>query len=99
FDKANAVYRTLERITRRLEELGIPYAVVGGLALFQHGFRRFTEDVDLLVTREGLQRIHENLEGRGYVPPFTGSKHLRDADTGVRVEFLVTGEFPGDGKP
>jgi hypothetical protein len=33
------------------------------------------------------------------VAPFTGSRNLRDAESGVRVEFLVTGEYPGDGKP
>ena len=64
-----------------------------------HGFRRFTEDVDILVTREALKAIHERLEGLGYVPPFAGSKNLRDTDSGVRIEFLVSGEFPGDGKP
>jgi hypothetical protein len=79
--------------------LGIPYAVAGGLALFAHGFRRFTEDVDLLVTAEGLARIHKELEGLGYVPPFKGSKQLRDTDSKVRIEFLVSGQFPGDGKP
>jgi hypothetical protein len=26
-------------------------------------------------------------------------KNLRDTQTGVRIEFLVTGQFPGDGKP
>jgi len=51
------------------------------------------------VTREGLTAIHEQLEGRGYVPPFAGSKNLRDTDSGVRIEFLVTGDYPGDGKP
>jgi hypothetical protein len=60
---------------------------------------RFTEYVDILVGRDDLKRIHEKLEGRGYVPPFPGSKNLRDAQTGVRIEFLVTGAFPGDGKP
>jgi hypothetical protein len=39
------------------------------------------------------------LEGRGYLPPFAGSKQLRDTENGVRIEFLVTGEYPGDGKP
>jgi hypothetical protein len=73
--------------------------LVGGMALFFHGYRRFTEDVDILVTRQGLQEVHRQLEGLGYVPPFAGSKQLRDAETGVRVEFLVTGEYPGDGKP
>lgn len=98
FEGKSAVQDTLRRIAARLDELGIPYVVVGGMALFQHGFRRFTEDVDLLLTEDGLRRTHEALEGLGYVPPFAGSKHLRDTTTGVRVEFLVTGQFPGDGK-
>jgi hypothetical protein len=93
------VHLALRRITGRLRELAVPHALVGGMALFFHGFRRFTEDVDILVTREGLQRIHEQLEGRGYLPLFPGSRGLREAESGVRIEFLVTGEFPGDGKP
>lgn len=99
FEKESAVHKTLLKITKRLSELGIPYAVVGGMAMFFHGYRRFTEDVDILVTPEGLQRIHAELEGLGYLPRFQGSRHLRDEELGVRVEFLVAGNFPGDGKP
>jgi hypothetical protein len=93
-----AVHQTLRRIARRLNELGIPYAVVGGLSLFAHGYQRFTKDVDLLVTREGLTRIHKELEGLGYKPVFRGSKNLQDTESRVNVEFLVAGQFPGDGK-
>src|SRR5262245_50552649 len=85
FEGSSAVQRALAKITRRLGELGIPYAVVGGMALFRHGFRRFTEDVDILVRREGLKTIQERLTGLGWVPPFSGSKNLRDAELGVRV--------------
>jgi hypothetical protein len=99
FEEGGAVQQTLRRIAKRLDELGVPYAVVGGLALFFHGYRRFTEDVDVLVTKDDLKRIHEKLEGLGYLPPFQGSKHLRDTESGVKVEFLTTGEYPGDGKP
>lgn len=99
FEKESAVHKSLERIARRLDELGVPYAVAGGMALFYHGFRRFTEVVDILVTREGLKKIHDSLEGLGYVPPFQGSKNLRDAQSGVKIEFLITGDYPGDGKP
>ncbi len=99
FEEKSAVHNALRKITRRLKELGIPYAVAGAMAMFLHGYRRFTEDVDLLVTPEGLQVIHQKLEGLGYLPPFGGSKQLRDAESGVRIEFLVTGGFPGDGKP
>jgi len=93
------VHQTLTQITRRLSELGIPYAVVGGMALVAHGYLRTTVDVDLLVTPEGLKAIHEKLEGMGYLPPFEGSKNLRDTRTGVRIEFIATGQYPGDGKP
>jgi len=93
------VHQALHRISEKLRELGIPYAVAGGMALNAHGFRRATVDVDVLVTEDGLRAIHAALEGLGYVPPFKGSKNLRDVDSSVRIEFLVAGQFPGDGKP
>jgi hypothetical protein len=99
FEEKSAVQDTLLKIARRLGDLGIPYAVVGGMAMYKHGYRRFTEDVDFLVTPEGLKEIHDRLDGLGYVPPFAGSKQLRDTATGVRIEFLISGGFPGDGKP
>lgn len=99
FEEKSAVQDALHRICKKLNGLGVPYAVVGGMALFQHGLRRFTEHVDILVTRESLERIHEQLEGLGYVRPFAKSKNLRETATGVRIEFLLTGDYPGDGKP
>jgi hypothetical protein len=99
FMRDDPVFKTLRTITAKLRELGVPYAVAGGMALVAHGYDRTTVDVDILVTPEGLARIHSELEGLGYVPPFTGSKHLRDTTTKVRIVFLTTGAFPGDGKP
>jgi len=99
FEERSAVHQTLRKIVARLAELGVPYAIAGGMALFFHGFRRFTEDVDILVTRDGLERLRQGLTGLGYLPLFEGSRNLRDTESGVRIEFLVTGEYPGDGKP
>ena len=98
FDEKSAVFSALHGIAERLNELGIPYAVVGGMALFNHGLRRFTEDVDILVTKDSLKTIHKKLDGLGYLPPHAHSKHLKDTQLGVRIEFLTSGEFPGDGK-
>jgi hypothetical protein len=98
FEGEGSVHHALRKITSRLRGLGIDYAVIGGMALFYHGFRRFTEDIDLLVTRESLQIIHRELQGLGYRPVFHGSKNLRDTETGVRIEFLVAGQYPGDGR-
>ena len=98
FEEGSAVFQALNNIAQRLKSLGISYAVVGGMALFRHGLRRFTEDVDILVTKDDLKTIHEKLEGLGYVAPFAKSKHLRDTQFGVKIEFLTTGDYPGDGK-
>ena len=99
FEDKGAVQQAMRRIAQRLDEINIAYAIVGGMALFQHGYRRYTEDVDLLVTQDSIAIIHERLEGRGYLAPFSGSKNLRDTELGVKIEFLITGGFPGDGKP
>jgi hypothetical protein len=99
FEGQGRVQKTLERIAKRLGELRLPYAVAGGMALYAHGYHRFTDDIDILMTREDLHRLHEELDGRGWTRPFSTSKNLRDAQTGVRIEFLVAGGFPGDGKP
>lgn len=99
FMQDNPVYETLRKLGGKLSELRIPYAVAGAMALNAHGFQRATLDVDVLVTPDGLSRIHRELEGLGYVPPFANSKNLRDTETTVRIEFLVSGQYPGDGKP
>lgn len=98
FEGKSAVFDALRKIVKRLNELQVPYAIAGGMALFHHGVRRFTEDVDILVTKHDLKRIHQELAGRGYLPPHPHSKNLRDTELGVRVEFLTTGDYPGDGK-
>ena len=99
FVQTDAVYDSLREIASRLTSLDIPYAVVGGMALVAHGYRRTTAGVNVLVTPDGLETIHCSLVGLGYVPLFQKSKHLRDTRTGVRIEFIVTGQYPGDGKP
>jgi hypothetical protein len=99
FEEKSAVHTTLRNLTRTLNELGVDYAVAGAMAMFLHGFRRFTEDVDVIVTREGLEAIHAALDGRGYVRPFEKSKNLRDTHNGVKIDFIISGQYPGDGKP
>ncbi len=96
---SDRVHQTLRQLARRLDELNVPYAVAGGMALVADGYVRTTVDVDILVSPDGLARIRQQFVGQGYLPPFEGSRTLRDTQTGVRVEFLVTGQFPRDGKP
>ena len=92
--------KALARLSNDLETYGIDYAVIGAAALLAHGYPRFTEDIDLVMTAEGLEKFHKELVGLGYAPAFPGArKRLRSTSDGVSIEVMTTGEYPGDGKP
>jgi hypothetical protein len=92
--------KTLARLANDLEHRGIDYIVIGAIALLAHGYPRFTEDIDLVMTGEGLQKFHDELIGLGYTHEFSGAKkRLCSMTDGVSIEVMTTGEFPGDGKP
>ncbi len=98
--KKGIVFETMRRLAQRLETEGIPYAVIGGMALAAHGYVRMTLDVDILLTPEGLTRFRDKLVGRDYVADFPGAaKSFRDTETNVKIEIITAGEFPGDGLP
>jgi hypothetical protein len=92
--------QTLARLVRNLEQHGIDYMVVGAIALIAHGYKRFTEDIDLVMTGEALDTFHRELIGLGYAAQFPGArKRLRSTVDGVSIDVITSGEFPGDGKP
>ena len=93
------VQRALEKVARLLEEDGIPYAIIGAMALNAYGYRRVTVDVDLLLTQEGLAAFKAKHLGLGYVQKFPGSKGIRDTENGVPIDVVLAGEYPGDGLP
>ncbi|MFQ5504678.1 MAG: hypothetical protein ACE5F1_07780 [Planctomycetota bacterium] len=93
------VQRAATRLTARLRELGIPYAICGGLAVAAHGHVRVTQDVDILLTPDGLRRFKEACLGRGWLERFEGSRGLRDTEENVTIDVLLSGDYPGDGKP
>lgn len=93
------VQQALDKVAHLLEEDGIPYALIGAMALNAYGYRRVTVDVDLLLTREGLEAFKAKHLGLGYVQKFPGSKGLRDTQNGVSIDIVLAGEYPGDGKP
>ena len=91
------VHITLARVVKTLEELGIPYAICGALAVNVYGLRRATEDVNVLLTPEGHAKFRAHAQELGFVDKFAGSRGVRDEETRVHVNFLLTGGVPGDG--
>jgi hypothetical protein len=48
------VQRAIEKLARTLDAQGIPYAIIGAMALNEFGYRRVTVDVNVLLTLEGF---------------------------------------------
>lgn len=97
FDEIPA-FATLLKIAKRLREVNIAYAVVGDLAMVYHGLDRSVDVLELLVTRESLNEIHQRVTGLEFMTSAPGSKDIRDKTNGVTVKFLVAGDYPGDGR-
>jgi len=99
YEGRGRLQKTYDRLASRLDQAGIAYSLVGGYALILHGVRRFTEDIDLLVRPKSLRLLTEELVGRGYARIPDVERSIRDSETGVRIDFVIAGQFPGDGKP
>src|SRR5215210_2786199 len=54
FQGTDPVHETMRRVSTKLESAGIAYAIVGGMAVNAHGYRRTTGDVDFLLTADGF---------------------------------------------
>ena len=92
------VHKALEALVARLVELEIPYAILGGLALNAYGYLRATVHLDVLLTREGLERFRADALVRGYVEKVPGSRGVRDIERKVDIDVVLAGDYPGDGR-
>lgn len=72
----------LKELADALESRGIAYTVIGAAALNQHGYRRYTEDIDILLSPDGLERFHAELVGQGLSADYAG-----ELDVSVRAKF------------
>lgn len=93
------VHGAMRKLCATLDDDQIPYAIAGAMALNAHGYQRVTTDVDILLTREGLAEFKAKHLGRGWVERFPGSRGMRDTELNVKIDVLITGDYPGDGKP
>lgn len=92
FEQRGCLHDTLRRIARQMERLGVAYAVAGSMAMFRHGFRQFEDDVDVLVSRQGLETLRCELPASEFVWEPHPKPRLRDRTNGVRVDLIIAGE-------
>jgi hypothetical protein len=99
FQKRSPQHQAMRRLARRLKKAGIPYAIMGAMAVNAHGAARTTKDVDVLLTSEGLERFRREFVGADYEQVVGRPRRFVERQSGVTVDCLVTGRFPGTGKP
>ena len=81
---------SIESIARALNDAGVPFLVVGGLAVVAHGYGRQTQDLDLVVPvdPDNVHRLFAALGTLGYAPrvPVTAPQV---ADPATRARWIA----------
>jgi hypothetical protein len=92
-----AVDVVLGDVRRLLEDTGVRFKLVGGVAVVHHGYPRTTEDIDVLVETGAMARLQPVLGPHGFER--SSDARIRHIATGVRVDLLAAGSpMPrGDG--
>lgn len=99
FQRNDPVHKTMRRTIKHLEKAKIPYALLGGMAVNLHGYRRTTNDVDILLTAEGLAEFQRRFVPKHYEAIPRRPRRFTDRKNQVIIDFLVTGLYPGNGQP
>jgi hypothetical protein len=91
-----SLWDVAERVHGLLARAGIDHAIVGGVAVCLHGYRRNTVDLGLLIRSEDSAALSSILEPEGF-QWFPMDKEFRSA-SGVPVQFVIAGEREGPGQ-
>jgi hypothetical protein len=99
FEGRSREHKTMRRLVKNLEKAGIPYAIMGAMAVNAHRHERTTNDVDVLLTPSGFEAFRRRFIPRSYDPVPGRPRRFLDRRYKVTFDILVTGHFPGSGKP
>lgn len=87
----------IERVCRKLNELNVPYAIVGGHAVALHGAVRGTIDIDFVIvwTAENLQTAELALKELGLVStlPITAEEVFANRESYIADRNLIAWNF------
>jgi hypothetical protein len=99
FSGDDEIHKSMRRLVRRLQRAGLAYAIVGGMAVFAHRYRRTTDDLDVLLTPDGFAEFRRRFVPKNYATVPNRSRRFVDKQNNVNLDVLVTGLYPGTGAP
>ena len=91
------LWEVADRVHARLARDGIDHAIVGGVAVCLHGYRRNTVDLDVLVRAEDGAALRSALEAEGF--RWLAAKKEYRSPSDVAVQLVLAGESEGPGQP
>ena len=86
--KSSPLIETARRLHSLFTRAGVPYAIIGGLAVVRNKAARTTLDIDILATREGWQTMGPIL-AEGFE---AGPDQARDRLNGIEIDVLFSAD-------
>jgi hypothetical protein len=99
FEGRGREHKTMRRLVQNLEKATIAYAIMGAMAVNAHRHERTTKDVDVLLTQEGFVEFRRRFVPKSYDSIPGRPRRFLDRRHQVTFDILVTGHFPGSGRP
>lgn len=99
FEGRGKEHKTMRRLVQNLDKGSISYAIVGGMAVNAHGHERTTKDVDILLTADGFMEFRRRFVPKSYDTVEGHPRRFFDRRNKCMFDILVTGLYPGSGKP
>lgn len=96
FERRGPVWDALHALTGRLEDAGVEYVVIGGMALGAHNYVRQTTDVDIVLTEPDINVFRAKFVGPVYEAVQGRLRRFRDPQTDVNIDVLIAGRIAGD---
>jgi hypothetical protein len=91
-----SLWNAAARVNDALAAQKVAYAVVGGVAVCLHGYRRNTVDLDVLIRPEDAGAFRSTMTSIGFAWDAQAKEHR--AASGVAVQVVLAGEPEGPGQ-
>ncbi len=88
--KFENAYLATFRLHKRLRDEGIPYALIGGMAVHLHGYERHTSDVGILITNERHAALLDRLIGNGYELSVSNPNRIIDQENSTEIDLCFS---------
>lgn len=86
----------LRSLARDFDDAGIVYAIVGGVALSQYNYLRYTEDIDVLIRAWSFPRLQSLVQTGRYSFRPQSDRHLNyhlPSGSTIPLDILVEGDI------